>query len=77
MSDRSGVMRELMFIVNRRCKLNIDASLPAWLNWAQSQPDHSRPHYLTMSFAQKNPVSSSGTLYQKAPSRSARRERSA
>lgn len=55
MSDRSGVMRELMFIVNRRCKLNIDASLPAWLNWAQSQPDHSRPHYLTMSFAQKNP----------------------
>lgn len=55
MSDRSGVMRELMFIVNRRGKLNIDASLPAWLEWANRQPDHRRPHYLTMSFAQKNP----------------------
>jgi hypothetical protein len=55
MSDRSGVMRELMFIVNRRCKLSIDASLPAWLSWANAQPPHLRPHYLSMSFAQKNP----------------------
>jgi hypothetical protein len=55
MSDRSGVMRELMFIVNRRCRLAIDASLPAWLDWAQKQPDANRPHYLTLSFAQKNP----------------------
>lgn len=55
MSDRSGVMRELMFIVNRRCKLSIDPSLPAWLNWASAQPPHRRPHYLSMSFAQKNP----------------------
>lgn len=55
MSDRSGVMRELMFIVNRRCKLSIDPSLPSWLEWANAQPAHRRPHYLTMSFAQKEP----------------------
>ena len=55
LSDRSGVMRELMFIVNRRCKLSIDASLPAWLNWASAQAPGKRPHYLAMSFAQKNP----------------------
>jgi hypothetical protein len=55
MSDRSGVMRELMFLVNRRCKLSIDASLPAWLNWANAQEPGKRPHYLSMSFAQKQP----------------------
>jgi hypothetical protein len=54
-SDRSGVLRELMFIVNRRCRLSIDASLPAWLDWANKQPPGEQPHYLTMSFAQKNP----------------------
>jgi hypothetical protein len=54
-SDRSGVLRELMFIVNRRCKLSIDASLPAWLDWANRQRPDNRPHYLTISFAQKNP----------------------
>lgn len=54
-SDRSGVMRELMFLVNRRCRLSIDPSLPAWLEWANRQPPQNRPHYLTMSFAQKNP----------------------
>jgi hypothetical protein len=53
--DRSGVMRELMFIVNRRCRLSVDPSLPAWLSWANAQMPHQRPHYLTMSFAQKNP----------------------
>lgn len=55
MSDRSGGLRELMFIVNRRCKLAIDANLPAWLTWANAQPPEHRPHYLSMSFAQKNP----------------------
>lgn len=55
MSDRSGVLRELMFLVNRRCRLSIDASLPAWLDWARRQPDGRRPHYLSLSFAQKNP----------------------
>ena len=55
LSDRSGVMREMMFLVNRRCLLNIDPSLPTWINWASRQPDRNRPHYLTISFAQKNP----------------------
>lgn len=55
MTDRSGVLRELMFIVNRRCKLSVDASLPSWLDWANRQPPAKRPHYLTISFAQKNP----------------------
>lgn len=54
-SDRSGVLRELMFLVNRRCLLSVDAHLPSWLEWANSQPPESRPHYLTLSFAQKNP----------------------
>lgn len=54
-SDRSGVMRELMFLVNRRCLLSIDASLPSWIDWANRQMPSHRPHYLTMSFAQKNP----------------------
>jgi hypothetical protein len=55
MSDRSGVMRELMFIVNRRCKLNIDPNMVAWTEWANAQPPNQRPHYLTLSFARKNP----------------------
>lgn len=54
-TDRSGVMRELMFIVNRRAKITIDARLDTWLEWANRQPDHKRPHYLTISFAQRNP----------------------
>ena len=54
-SDRSGVLRELMFLVNRRCRLSIDASLPAFLEWANKQPEHVRPHYMTLSFAQQNP----------------------
>ena len=55
MSDRSGVMRAMMFVVNRRAQLNIDPSLPAWVEWASSRPAESRPHYLTISFARKNP----------------------
>lgn len=55
LSDRSGVMRELMFIVNRKCTLNVDAHLPSWLEWANARPPESRPHYLSISFAQKNP----------------------
>jgi hypothetical protein len=54
-SDRSGVMRELMFLVNRRCRLSIDPSLPAWLDWASRQPPENRPHYMTIAFAQQNP----------------------
>lgn len=55
MSDRSGVGRELMFLVNRRCLLKIEASLPAWLEWANKRSEATRPHYLCMSFAQRQP----------------------
>jgi hypothetical protein len=44
-----------MFIVNRRCRLSVDAHLPSWLNWANSLPIEKQLHYLTQSFAQKNP----------------------
>ena len=53
MTDRSGVVRNMAFITNRRMELKVDPSLPAWLEWANKQAD--RPHYLTLSFAQKNP----------------------
>ncbi len=55
MSDRSGVMRAMAFITNRRNEIKVDASLPSWISWANAQPDATRPHYLTLSFAQKNP----------------------
>ena len=55
MSDRSGVSRNLTFLVNRRCQHNIDPSLPVWLEWANRQAPDQRPHYLSISFAQKNP----------------------
>jgi hypothetical protein len=55
MSDRSGVARELMFIVNRRSKLTIEPSLPAWRSHVTSLPDEQQPHYLTLSFAEKHP----------------------
>ena len=54
-SDRSGVMRELMFIVNRRGLLTIEGRLQPWLTWVETQRDHLRPHYLTVSFAQQHP----------------------
>lgn len=54
-SDRSGVLRELMFIVNRRGLLNIEGRLQPWLTWVETQRDHLRPHYLTVSFAQQHP----------------------
>ena len=55
MSDRSGTVREMMFIVNRRCLLEIDASLPTWLEWVDSLPAEKRPHYLTVSYARAHP----------------------
>jgi hypothetical protein len=54
-SDRSGVMRELMFIINRRGLINIEGRLTPWLTWVETQRDHLRPHYLTVSFAQQHP----------------------
>ena len=55
MSDRSGVLREMMFIVNRRCKWSIEPHLPSWLKWADELPGAARPNFMTISFAQKNP----------------------
>lgn len=55
MSDRSGTVREMMFIVNRRCLLPIDPSLPTWLAHINTLPEAQRPHFLTESFARKNP----------------------
>jgi len=54
-SDRSGVLRELMFIINRRGLLNIEGRLNPWLIWVETQRDNLRPHYLTVSFAQQHP----------------------
>jgi hypothetical protein len=54
-SDRSGVVRELVFTVNRRCLLPVDPHMATFLNWAERQPEHLRPHFMTISFARKNP----------------------
>jgi hypothetical protein len=55
MSDRSGVVREMMFTVNRRCLLPIEGSLPCWLGWVDTLAPEKQPHYLTVSFARKHP----------------------
>ena len=55
MTDRSGVNREMMFLVNRRGQLVIDPDLPTWQNWRNNQPAHLQPHFLTASFAEKSP----------------------
>ena len=55
MTDKSGVVRAMAFITNRRMEIMVDPLVAPWLEWANRQhPDH-RPHYLTLSFAQKNP----------------------
>jgi hypothetical protein len=53
MSDRSGVLRELMFLVNRRCLLSIQPAVETWIDWANAQAPHVRPHPMTISFARK------------------------
>jgi hypothetical protein len=55
MKDRSGVMRPLMFLTNRRMEVHIDANMPAFIGWASSQPKALRPHHMTLSFAQQYP----------------------
>ena len=44
-----------MFIINRRGLLTIEGRLQPWLIWVETQRDHLRPHYLTVSFAQQHP----------------------
>ncbi len=36
-SDRSGVNRDLAFIQNRICRINIEPSLDSWVDWAERQ----------------------------------------
>jgi hypothetical protein len=54
-TDRSGALRDMMYLVNRRCKLPIEPHLGTWLNWANGQPEHTKPHYMFRSFAQNHP----------------------
>jgi hypothetical protein len=54
-SDRSGVMREMMHIINRRMLLKIDSSVPTWLQWTDEQVGFMRPHFMTVAFARQNP----------------------
>ena len=54
-SDRSGVMREMMFTVNRRCLVPISPDIRPWLRWVDSVPEHKRPHFMTVSFARQHP----------------------
>lgn len=55
MSDRAGVVRSLTFITNRRMVISIDAHLPTWNDWVNAREPNLRPHYLTVSFANKEP----------------------
>lgn len=55
LSDRSGVIRELMHIVNRRALLEIEGSADVWLQHVDDLPDEERPHFLTRAFVRKHP----------------------
>lgn len=50
-SDRSGVVRELAFITNRRAVINIEPNLDAWVNWAERKGVNP----LAIAYAQANP----------------------
>ena len=54
-SDRSGVMREMMFTVNRRCLIPIAPDVRPWLRWVDNVDEKKRPHFMTVSFARQNP----------------------
>ncbi|NBQ13412.1 MAG: hypothetical protein EBU31_02065 [Proteobacteria bacterium] len=56
MSDRSGVVRPLMHIINRRMEMFITGSYDVWNeDFVQKLPPNKRPHYLTVTFAAQNP----------------------
>lgn len=55
LQDRSGVLRSLAFVTNRRMEINIDAHLPTWNDWVNSLEEAQRPHHLTVSFANRQP----------------------
>jgi hypothetical protein len=51
-SDRSGVNRQLMFIVNRRLLLKITAEVKPWAEWAQNNGIHE----MIITFAESHPT---------------------
>jgi hypothetical protein len=55
LTDRSGVIRPLTFITNRRMEILVDADVETWMAWANNQPVERRPHHFTISFAAKQP----------------------
>ena len=50
-SDRSGVMRELAFIANRRMEIKVDPNLDAWVEWAERKG----LHWAAVAFAKHQP----------------------
>lgn len=55
LSDRTGVMKPLTLVVNRRGTLPIEASFPPWEKWVDGLSPETRPHPLTTSFAEAHP----------------------
>ena len=54
-TDRSGVLRELMFTVNRRCLQKITPTVDGLVTHLTSLPSILRPHHMTISFIQTHP----------------------
>jgi hypothetical protein len=55
LSDRSGVLRSLPFITNRRMEINVSPDLDTWNDWVNRLEPAKRPHHMTISFANKHP----------------------
>jgi hypothetical protein len=49
--DRSGVQRELMFVTNRRCRIEITPCLDSWVDWAE----RGDIHWAAIAFAKHKP----------------------
>ena len=56
MSDRSGVVRPLMHVINRRFEMHINGAFDIWNeDFVSKLPPEKRPHYLTVTFANQQP----------------------
>jgi hypothetical protein len=53
--DRSGVMREMMFIVNRRLLVKISGEVKPWIEWNDNLPEARRCHEMIVTFVQQHP----------------------
>lgn len=49
--DRSGVQREMMFVSNRRCRIEITPDLDSWVDWAE----RGDVHWAAIAFAKHKP----------------------